>query len=121
MKTSRTFISWLYFMLAGLVAWAASAADNANPPPVVQAPPAAAPAAVPAPPPPIVSAPAPAPVDAPANPAPPVAGSTKRSPADLDKLVAPIALYPDPVVAAILPASAYPVEVVLAARFVRDA
>src|SRR5262249_30180501 len=36
--------------------------------------------------------------------------------AQLDKLVAPIALYPDPLVAQILPASTYPVEVVEAAR-----
>src|SRR5262245_6846671 len=42
-------------------------------------------------------------------PAPPSA-------AQLDKLVAPIALYPDPLVAQILPASTYPVEVVEAAR-----
>ena len=34
----------------------------------------------------------------------------------LDKLVAPIALYPDPLVAQILPASTYPVEVIEAAR-----
>jgi hypothetical protein len=36
--------------------------------------------------------------------------------AQLDKLVAPIALYPDPLVAQILPASTYPVEVIEAAR-----
>jgi len=36
--------------------------------------------------------------------------------ASLEKLVAPIALYPDPLVAQILPASTYPVEVVEAAR-----
>jgi hypothetical protein len=36
--------------------------------------------------------------------------------AQLDKLVAPIALYPDPLVAQILPASTYPVQVVEAAR-----
>jgi hypothetical protein len=34
----------------------------------------------------------------------------------LDKLVAPIALYPDPLVAQILPASTYPVEVIEAER-----
>src|SRR5215468_6106912 len=36
--------------------------------------------------------------------------------ASLEKLVAPIALYPDPLVAQILPASTYPVEVIEAAR-----
>jgi hypothetical protein len=38
------------------------------------------------------------------------------TPSQLDKLVAPIALYPDPLVAQILPASTYPVEVIEAAR-----
>jgi hypothetical protein len=40
--------------------------------------------------------------------------------ADLEKLVAPIALYPDPLIATILPASVYPLEIVQAARFVAD-
>jgi hypothetical protein len=44
----------------------------------------------------------------------------KRSAADLEKLVAPIALHPDPLIAIILPASAYPLEIVQAARFVKD-
>src|SRR5579863_10206720 len=39
------------------------------------------------------------------------------SSADLDKLVGPIALYPDDLVAIILPASTYPIEVVQAARY----
>jgi Protein of unknown function (DUF3300) len=34
--------------------------------------------------------------------------------------VAPIALFPDPLIATVLPASAYPLEVVQAARFVKD-
>ncbi|SAK68091.1 hypothetical protein AWB78_02555 [Caballeronia calidae] len=38
-------------------------------------------------------------------------------PASLDRLVGPIALYPDDLVAIILPASTYPVEVVQADRF----
>ena len=40
--------------------------------------------------------------------------------AELEKLVAPIALYPDPLLATILPASVYPLEIVQAARFVAD-
>lgn len=60
-------------------------------------------------------APAPA-----ANPAPPPSEPAKRSADDLQKLVAPIALYPDPLIATILPASAYPLEIVQAARFVKD-
>jgi hypothetical protein len=54
------------------------------------------------------------------NPAPPPSAPPKRSAADLEKLVAPIALYPDPLLATILPASAYPLEIVQAARFVKD-
>ncbi|BCQ28521.1 DUF3300 domain-containing protein (plasmid) [Caballeronia sp. NK8] len=38
-------------------------------------------------------------------------------PASLDKLVGPIALYPDDLIAIILPASTYPVEIVQADRF----
>jgi len=37
---------------------------------------------------------------------------------ELDQLLRPIALYPDPLVALILPASTFPADVVLAARFV---
>src|SRR5690242_433374 len=42
------------------------------------------------------------------------------SPAELDSLVAPIALYPDNLLAEILMASTYPLEVVQAARWVED-
>jgi len=55
-----------------------------------------------------------------AAPAPPPAAPAQRSAADLEKLVAPIALYPDPLLATILPASVYPLEIVQAARFVAD-
>jgi hypothetical protein len=42
-------------------------------------------------------------------------------PADeLEKLVMPIALHPDPLISIILPASVYPLEIVQAARFVKD-
>ena len=54
------------------------------------------------------------------TPAPPPAAPAKRSAADLEKLVAPIALYPDPLIATMLPASVYPLEIVQAARFVAD-
>ncbi len=43
-------------------------------------------------------------------------GTAPAASPQLDKLVAPIALYPDPLVAQILPASTYPVQVVEAAR-----
>jgi hypothetical protein len=38
----------------------------------------------------------------------------------LEKLAMPIALHPDPLIAVMLPASAYPLEIVQAARFVKD-
>src|SRR5215470_9285837 len=41
-------------------------------------------------------------------------------PEELDQLVAPIALHPDPLLAQILMASTYPLDVVQAARFVKD-
>jgi hypothetical protein len=55
-----------------------------------------------------------------ATPTAPPAAPVKRSAADLEKLVAPIALYPDALIATILPASVYPLEIVQAARFVAD-
>ena len=55
-----------------------------------------------------------------ATPAPPPSAPAKRSQADLEKLVAPIALYPDPLLATLLPASVYPLEIVQAARFVAN-
>src|SRR5215467_4190396 len=55
-----------------------------------------------------------------ANPAPPPSAPAKKSGAELQKLVEPIALHPDPLIAMILPASAYPLEIVQAARFVKD-
>src|SRR4051794_19592881 len=55
-----------------------------------------------------------------AAPAPPPSASAKFSAAELEKLAMPIALHPDPLIAIILPASVYPVEIVQAARFVKD-
>ena len=40
-------------------------------------------------------------------------------PEQLEQLVAPIALYPDPLLAQVLMASTYPLEIVQAARFVK--
>jgi len=50
---------------------------------------------------------------------PPAAAAPLRSPAELDQLLGPIALYPDPLIAEILPAATLPSEVVLADRYVR--
>ena len=44
---------------------------------------------------------------------------TLRPPSELDTLLGPIALHPDPLLAQILPASTLPTQIVLAARFVR--
>jgi hypothetical protein len=61
-----------------------------------------------------------APAQPAAPPVPPPAAPPQRSAADLEKLLAPIALYPDPLIATILPASVYPLEIVQAARFVAN-
>lgn len=55
-----------------------------------------------------------------ATSAPPPSSAPQRSAAELEKLVQPIALHPDPLIAIILPAAAYPLEIVQAARFVKD-
>lgn len=52
--------------------------------------------------------------------APPPSAPAQRGTNDLERLVMPIALHPDPLIAIMLPASVYPVEIVQAARFVRD-
>lgn len=61
----------------------------------------------------------------PANPMPAATAATRNTAAktfsqqDLDRLLAPIALYPDALLAQILMASTYPLEVVEAARWVK--
>ena len=91
---------------------APSAAPSvATVPPAAQAPPPAAapsPMAAPAPPPPNPAA---------EQPGPPPGGATA---AQLQELVAPIALYPDMLIAQILAASTYPTQVVEAARFMKE-
>ncbi len=56
--------------------------------------------------------------------APPVSASavppTRYAAAQLDQMLAPIALYPDPVLAAVLMAASYPLEVVQADRWLQD-
>jgi Protein of unknown function (DUF3300) len=49
---------------------------------------------------------------------PPVAAIQPRSAAELEQMLGPIALYPDPLIAQILPASSVPAEIVLADRYV---
>jgi hypothetical protein len=58
-----------------------------------------------------------APPDQPASTTPP---GQPLSPQQLDDLVAPIALYPDPLVGEVLAAATYPTEIVEADQWVRD-
>ena len=44
---------------------------------------------------------------------------TPLTPVELEELVAPIALYPDPLLGIVLPASTFPLQVVQAARYLR--
>ncbi|MBN8249470.1 MAG: DUF3300 domain-containing protein, partial [Verrucomicrobia bacterium] len=48
------------------------------------------------------------------------AAAPKLSASDLDTLLGPIALYPDPLLSIMLPAACYPLEIVEASRFVAD-
>src|ERR1035437_1236710 len=49
---------------------------------------------------------------------PPIPANQPISEAQLDQLLGPIALYPDPLIAQILPASTVPMQIVLAGRYV---
>ena len=108
----------LLALLVATIAATSAMADTV--PSIVPPPPDAAPPTPPAAPPP--SAPAPVAVAVP--PAPP-AGTPPAAPAEaasfsqqqLDQMLAPIALYPDPLLAQIMMASTYPLEVVKAARW----
>src|SRR5579863_2773410 len=55
-----------------------------------------------------------------AAPAPPNGQTIKLSAEQLDSLVAPIALYPDPLLAQILAASTYPLEIVEVDQWMRQ-
>src|SRR5258708_33516971 len=57
---------------------------------------------------------------APGQPAPQDASAPVYQPQQIDQLVAPIALYPDALLAQTLMAATYPLEVVEAARWVQD-
>ncbi|MBO0717726.1 MAG: DUF3300 domain-containing protein, partial [Rhizobiales bacterium] len=51
---------------------------------------------------------------------PPTSGSQLLKPEELDQLVAPIALYPDTLLAEVLMASAYPIDIVQAERWLQS-
>ena len=56
----------------------------------------------------------------PSGSAPSPTTGIKLTAAELDTLVAPIALYPDALISHVLPASTAPLDVVLAARYLRQ-
>lgn len=56
---------------------------------------------------------------APADQSQPTSGYTTQSPQQLQQLVAPIALYPDSLVAAVLPAATFPQQIVEADRWLQ--
>src|ERR1700677_3100687 len=56
----------------------------------------------------------------PAPPGPPPAQSQLMAPAQLENLVAPVALYPDPLLGQVLAASTYPLEVVQAQQWLQQ-
>src|SRR5262245_51481137 len=62
----------------------------------------------------------PPPPPPPGTSAPAQPGAPAFTPEQLEQIAAPIALYPDPLVAQVLMASTYPLEIVQAARFVKD-
>jgi uncharacterized protein DUF3300 len=55
-----------------------------------------------------------------AQPAPPASGNPTLTAEQLDRLVAPVALYPDPLLSQVLMASTYPLEIVKADRWLKN-
>lgn len=49
-----------------------------------------------------------------------IAEARMRTPAELDELFGPVALYPDALIAVILPAATKPVDIVMAVRYLQD-
>ena len=97
----------------GLFALAVATALAADPL-IVEAQQSPAPAATPAPAETAAPAPAATPAEGEAEQPPENSAFTRE---ELEKLLAPIALYPDPLLAQMLPASAYPVQIVQAQRW----
>ncbi len=54
-----------------------------------------------------------------ASPQAPPAAEKKRTTTELKELVGPVALYPDKVLSSLLPATTYPLQIVVAARWLR--
>src|SRR5688572_18258766 len=68
----------------------------------------------------VVARGAPEPPAAPAPAAAPAANEQKYNAAELETLVGPIALYPDKVLASMLPATTFGIDVVAAARYLES-
>jgi hypothetical protein len=107
----RTGFVLIALFLLGGVCFAQTTSSSKAVYPITQAPPAAPLSAV---------TPAPETWQSSAVPASPPAQSARFSAAELETLARPIALYPDPLLAVMLPASAYPLEIAQAARFMKD-
>ena len=108
--------SFPFATMTALCALAGAAAAQDMPPSSLAAngpPPAAAPAPAPAPQ--ATAEPATLPSPGPATPA-----AHPLSKAQLDQLVAPIALYPDPLLGQVLMAATYPLEIVEAERWMQE-
>ena len=54
------------------------------------------------------------------TPTDPLERTSRQTPEQLDRLLGPVALYPDALIALILPATTVPSDVVLASRYLRD-
>src|SRR4051794_7966277 len=94
-------------IVAAIVIIASALGQTPAPPVVVTQPPSTPTPATPA-------------AGAPTSAAPEQPGVPILTAEQLDQLVSPIAIYPDPLIAQILPASTYPVDIVRAARLVRS-
>jgi Protein of unknown function (DUF3300) len=111
--TLRLARPWMFalFLVLPLAARAQAPADT----PPAQTPQSQTPTPAPQ-----TQTPAQAPQAPAANTPQPAAEQQLLKPAELDGLVAPIALYPDTLLAQMLMASTYPLEVIQADRWVRD-
>src|SRR5262249_19011900 len=122
MNVARRIFIWVMLVIV----FGPFPARSQEPPPAHQpAPPppeTAPPAEQHAPPRPQAPPPAQQPAPSAQETAPPVQQNAppRFKPEELDQLVAPIALHPDPLLAQILMASTYPLEIVQAARFVKE-
>lgn len=106
MKKSRMYTAGTVLVLVSSIGMQGCGKEQPNPSPAVQSP-----AVAPVPPPVVAPVAEPAPVAATAPPTPSDSAQTSLPPDALDKLLAPIALYPDALLAQVLASSTKPQEV----------